>query len=951
VGVWLEEVASDEGVAAGPVVFRGDVCEQGTRCGVPEWARLSDDAPMPAEMLSSGKSCEYEIEEPKGRPIFGPMVELQRVLWVPVLGMKILRGLVMLGTQQKHKPMPREKAEQVAEELGLLLDIEAERRLAAARKADLELLRRIQRLISEPGNAGIVLGQLAESATGAVSLGGAGAVFALIGERKSVSPVAEPSWASGEEQLVIRGQSGEEAWAHGVNGGPLETVWRQAVENRRVFGADAGRLPLAKNISRIVAIPLGQGKEIAGVLIAGLPRRAATLELLERLELRGKLAAEVLAQERRAKTAVREEQWQQALLESSEEPVVLVDRQGLIVGMSRGARDLARPAETGFAPDSGTRRFVELFRPRHWEAAQQWVQGSFNAATKGEGEMLECELRGGICVALSRLALSAQEFSAVGMAKMEKEKHVLQSEEVHEAVTQALEWLDEGVVVFDDRGKVLALNARFLQIMGFREEERDNLRTLEEVIQRAAKNAAEPELFAADWRALAANCTHGTQEDLAMEKPVPQLIERFTRPIAGPKGQQLGRVEVYREMTARRMFQSRMVQTEKLASLGQRVSGIVHELSNPLTTILGNAQRMVLRGSAGAPGAEGQQILKEAERATGILRQLLLLSRETRPELRLLSVNDLVTQTVELQNGPLAGSPLRVEVETTEPLPRVRGDFGQLQQVLLNLLQNAQQAAEESGRGSAILVRTASRGPGRVRMEVWDDGPGIPEALQARIFDPFFTTKPAGKGTGLGLAIVGGFVRQHGGTVSVHCPPGGGTQFVVELPTAEEAWQGVKRGKEINTPQPRSLPDAPPQRTSIAGTTKEKAQRILVVEDEPTVASLIADVLRDEGMHVDVLPDGRRALDLLQHESYDLAICDLRMPGMDGQNFYGALLQSANPLRDHILFVTGDVVAQRTQDFLERHHLHHVAKPFRVEELTLAVRTMLSGRLQATAMP
>jgi CheY-like chemotaxis protein len=194
---------------------------------------------------------------------------------------------------------------------------------------------------------------------------------------------------------------------------------------------------------------------------------------------------------------------------------------------------------------------------------------------------------------------------------------------------------------------------------------------------------------------------------------------------------------------------------------------------------------------------------------------------------------------------------------------------------------------------------------------------------------------------------VSGFVRQHGGTVSVHSPPEGGTRFVVELPAAGELQEVVTRGKRAPARQTTLSPAGALSAEKIVRAATEKTPHVLVVEDEATVANLIADVLREEGMQVKVLPDGRRALEAVRLESYDLAICDLKMPGMDGQIFYRELVESRNPLYEHILFVTGDVVAQRTQEFLERHHLPHVAKPFRVEELSLAVRRMLSGNLQA----
>jgi CheY-like chemotaxis protein/two-component sensor histidine kinase len=380
-----------------------------------------------------------------------------------------------------------------------------------------------------------------------------------------------------------------------------------------------------------------------------------------------------------------------------------------------------------------------------------------------------------------------------------------------------------------------------------------------------------------------------------------------------------------------------MVQTEKLVSLGQRVSGIVHELSNPLTTILGYAQRL-LQSEAGRTGSSSRELrglLAEAERATGILRQMLQLSGEARGARESVSLSDLVDRTADLMRATLSGSPIRLMVEKGASVPRVKGDFGQLQQVLLNLLQNAQQAITQSGQGGLVGVRTSSATAGRARPEVWDDGPGIPGAIQARIFDPFFTTKPPGVGTGLGLAIVLGFVRQHGGTVNVLSPAKGGTRFVVELPAAPAA-------REDPVPISAVLRLAPAAGPGERGAAREnRAPRVLVVEDEPTVGGLIADVLRDEGMSVDVLRDGESALDRAEHEEYDLVICDLKMPGMDGQKFFQSLGKRRNPLQGHVLFVTGDVVAPRTQEFLERHHLPYVAKPFLMEELSRAVRGML----------
>jgi len=273
--------------------------------------------------------------------------------------------------------------------------------------------------------------------------------------------------------------------------------------------------------------------------------------------------------------------------------------------------------------------------------------------------------------------------------------------------------------------------------------------------------------------------------------------------------------------------------------------------------------------------------------------------------------------------------------------------------VLMNLMGNARQALEQQEEGGTIRLRTKRIGERRVLLEVADNGPGIPQAILARIFDPFFTTKPAGVGTGLGLAIVLSVVREHGGQVHVLNPPQGGAVFQIEFPVAAEAVQDEPVGFLL-PPRKSLLPEAAEAASRENRLTPVletgKGARVLVVEDEPTVARLIADVLEDEGMHVEVLLDGREALARAAAQSFDLVICDMKMPGLDGQHFYKSLERSGSPLRKRFLFVTGDSMAAQTREFLERNHLPHVAKPFRVEELTEKVRSVLAIQTQCQTL-
>jgi signal transduction histidine kinase/CheY-like chemotaxis protein len=519
-----------------------------------------------------------------------------------------------------------------------------------------------------------------------------------------------------------------------------------------------------------------------------------------------------------------------------------------------------------------------------------------------------------------------------------------QAERCEAELQNVLEWLEEGVLLFDSQQRLRAMNSRFAQMVGLKPEEIASLSDFEAVVERLSSQAADPPGFAGDWRELARGIEAGRRDELELARPVPRVLERAARPVLDSRGAPLGRVEIYRDLTAQRVFQSKLIQTEKLASLGQMFTGIVHELSNPLTTILGYAQRLLLRSDSRGHSLEARQIFEEADRATAILRQVLLSVRDSRPERRRMALNEVVMRTMELQRFGLAAEKVRIELDLDPRLPFVEGDAGQLQQVLMNLVSNARQALASSGHSGNILLRTKRVDDRAVLLEVQDNGPGIPQSILSRIFDPFFTTKPAGIGTGLGLAIVLGIVREHGGQVRVSTSPGGGATFSIELPAAPES-----RPVPISEQQKTNLQAFPlslaEEQLEVANAGTSLAPwagaKILVVEDEPTVAQLIADVLQDEGLQVEVLLDGHEAFRRAAAEKFDLVICDMKMPGTDGQAFYERLTHDDDSLSKRFLFVTGDVLAAHTREFLERNHLPHVAKPFRVEELTEQIRRVL----------
>ena len=314
----------------------------------------------------------------------------------------------------------------------------------------------------------------------------------------------------------------------------------------------------------------------------------------------------------------------------------------------------------------------------------------------------------------------------------------------------------------------------------------------------------------------------------------------------------------------------------------------------------------------------------------------MFFAREAKPERVRVDLNEVVERTLALRSYELKVENIVVDCAFDPDLPATLADPYQLQQVVLNLLVNAEQALLQ-GRGQGnIWIRTMRLPGDRLALEVADDGPGIPPEIAPRVFDPFFTTKPPGVGTGLGLSIVYGIVQQHGGEVSLESTPGAGAKFVVELPVVESP------AKDASVREPQleaAFSDVP-------------AGRILVVEDEPTVGQLIADVLREDGHRVDVVMDSQEGLNQIARTNYDLVICDLRMPRLDGPAFYDALVRARSPAQHRIIFITGDTLAPRTLEFLKPHGLPHLAKPFLVEELKLAVnRALERGRADPSFAP
>jgi len=371
--------------------------------------------------------------------------------------------------------------------------------------------------------------------------------------------------------------------------------------------------------------------------------------------------------------------------------------------------------------------------------------------------------------------------------------------------------------------------------------------------------------------------------------------------------------------------QEALFQSEKLAAMGSLLASVAHELNNPLSVV--TMQSDLLKDEmADEAGEERVRLISQsAERCVRIVQNFLALARQTPPQRTGVELNAVVREALELLTYALDVDDINMQLHLEDHLPPLWADPHQLHQVVVNLVTNAHQALRETTPPRLLTITTRSDRSGtQLYLEVVDRGPGIPLELQERIFEPFFTTKPPGVGTGLGLPFCRGIIEGHGGRIRVDSQPGQGARFVVELPV--ETMPIV-----VSTPL---VPDA----VSMA-----EGRAILVVDDEPGITSALAYLLGRDGYVVDTASNGRVAMEKLAQRVYDLILCDLRMPELDGPGLYREVEQHAPPLLHRIVFLTGDTLSSETRVFLDRADMPYLSKPFRAADVRRVVQQRLQG--------
>jgi nitrogen-specific signal transduction histidine kinase/CheY-like chemotaxis protein len=392
--------------------------------------------------------------------------------------------------------------------------------------------------------------------------------------------------------------------------------------------------------------------------------------------------------------------------------------------------------------------------------------------------------------------------------------------------------------------------------------------------------------------------------------------------VEGGKVRQI--VTIAQDLTRQAADQKRLIHSARLAAIGELVAGIAHEIRNPLMMIGGTADIMedhdpeTLREDVHA-------IRTSTQRAARIVDGLLQFARQSEPTREPVDLNGVVRAVLELRQQLLRHHGIEVRLSLAPRPVTVIADQAQLEQVMLNLVNNAERALiENHAEGRWIEIRTRIDGD-EARLSVEDSGPGISRDALPRIFDPFYTTRAVGKGTGLGLSVSHGIVEEHDGAITATSPQGRGATFTVTLPLTEA-----------------EAAAAPAQSELELMATEPVAARVLVVDDEPGIRTIVRRYLGKRGYEVREAEDGRAALRMIMVEPFDAVILDWRMPHLGGAAVYARLREEHPELADRVVIATGDVTAEEGDGSPDTTGRPILAKPFELDELERTIAAMVS---------
>lgn len=540
----------------------------------------------------------------------------------------------------------------------------------------------------------------------------------------------------------------------------------------------------------------------------------------------------------------------------------------------------------------------------------EWLEGQI--AQRGTAQNEEFEFPGGRWFEFSHRATRQGGFVSTWRditERKEMEQALRQSEDLVRRVLEAcpvpitMNKVEDGVIIYESPAAQALLKYDRPQdgtsVISRWASEEDRQAYLEDLRKAGAVDGREIRYKKADgeefWCALSSRLIDYRGEE-AVVSNLYDLTERKT--IEAEMAQQ-------REM---------LHQSEKLSALGELLAGVSHELNNPLTVVVGQALLLKETAKDERIIERAESITEAADRCSRIVKSFLAMASQEPNERQPTDVNELVESALEVTSYTLRSSDVDVSHRFAKGLPKVMVDPDQIRQVIINLLVNAEYALQEvKGERKLRITTSFSRQAGLVVIKVKDNGPGIPDNIRNRIFEPLFTTKKVGVGTGIGLAMCHRIIDTHGGAIELESSAGEGATFAIRLPVPTEDVDSVPPDSES------------PERTV--------GHSILIIDDEPEVAELLADILRSDGHSVTIANSGREALDRISRARFDMLLSDLRMPDLDGPGLFGILEEREPRLVSGIGFVTGDTMSAKIKEFLKSSGRPYIEKPITPKEV------------------
>jgi PAS domain S-box-containing protein len=493
-----------------------------------------------------------------------------------------------------------------------------------------------------------------------------------------------------------------------------------------------------------------------------------------------------------------------------------------------------------------------------------------------------------------------------------------------------LQTAPDGIVFIDEDGAILEFNPAAEAILGFRRTLVLGRPVVETLVPPARRRSTANFLRHLQrggahrilGRRIEMQLRHGTGRTVPVELAITEIVQGGRRLF----------VAYMRDLTVQKRTEAEVArqrdalhQSEKLTALGSLLAGVAHELNNPLSIVIGRAV-MLEEDARDAVQRERLTKLREAaERCARVSKTFLAMARQS-PSVRVpTSLNTAITAALELVAYPLRSSGIKTVLELSPKLPETTADPDQLIQVFVNLFVNADHAMREIDGERSLYVKTGiSPDGGSVVAEVRDTGMGIDPAIRTRVFEPFFTTKSMGMGTGMGLAVSFGMITAHGGQLqAIDSPSGIGACIRLSLP--------------ISAIRPAA------SQTAKGASPRAAGRRILVVDDEQEIASLLIDILTREGHEADKTSEPAETLNLLAQKTYDAIFCDLRMPAIDGRNLRRKILVEYPQYERRMIFVTGDLL-RPGQPSRQLDGCPIVEKPFHTKAILDALVAVGAGR-------